>query len=99
MRRLLLSVALGGSLLAHPAFAGEGCACGDEGCEQACTCSAGVCPLHRPGKAAPQASSTAAPTAAHAEKAAKQAPAPPASPTPKPTPSGGASPGRAPVTR
>lgn len=50
MKRLLLAVALGSSLFAPVALADEACACGMAGCEHACTCSAGVCPLHRPGK-------------------------------------------------
>lgn len=96
MRRLFLSVALGGSLLAAPALAGEGCACGDEGCEQACTCSAGVCPLHRPGKASPASTSSSSSAASgEVDKAARPEKAPAA----KPAGTGSNSAPRAPAAR
>lgn len=47
MKHLLLFALLGASL-SPPALAAEDCACGKPGCEAACTCTQGVCPLHKP---------------------------------------------------
>lgn len=48
MKTTLLAALLGSAILAVPALAADDCACGEAGCEKtACTCSSGMCELHR----------------------------------------------------
>lgn len=46
MKHLLLAALLG--LPVSSRAADTACECGKPGCEASCTCSQGVCPLHRP---------------------------------------------------
>lgn len=70
MKHLLLTALLGATLAA-PAFAADDCVCGKPGCEASCTCTQGVCPLHKPkSDTTPQA----APAPRPAEKAPEKKP-------------------------
>jgi hypothetical protein len=52
MKQLALALSL--TALPGLALAGDdACECGKAGCEHTCTCSQGVCPLHRPKAEAP----------------------------------------------
>ncbi len=53
MKTTLLAAILGSAVLAIPALAADECACGEAGCEQACTCESGMCALHRGGRSNP----------------------------------------------
>lgn len=70
MKHLLLAALLGATL-ASPALAADECACGKPGCEASCTCSQGVCPLHKPKS---DNSPQVAPTPKPAEKTTEKKP-------------------------